>query len=119
VIHDRVDTRYARAGATESCPGETDCDRWNSQQGDTPEEKTENACPGCIKFHTKPSPQREAVEAFLARIQTLALEAVVGYPPPLSDISTLDFSALLVWRQREEQIERSRRFAAFDESGDQ
>lgn len=91
----RVKARRQESQADERCPGEADCQRFQSAAGATREEKL-HACTACPLLPTKITRAGEHDEAIVDRVERLARERDSGRPLRLDAISELEWELLLV-----------------------
>lgn len=87
-----------RQSSKEVCPGEQDCGRFQRQSGDKLQ-----ACIGCELVKTKPDTvegeEEKKEELLLESVEELLTEVNMGYPPPLSLLTPLQFEVLKTWFQ--------------------
>jgi hypothetical protein len=80
------------------CPGESNCERYQSARGKDHRQKEKNACFNCELFSSKINPAAEKVEAYLdnlvSRIRDLRIEQSMGYLPDKSRITPIEFEGL-------------------------
>lgn len=103
--------RMFGSGAGEGiCPGETNCQRFQSASGETLKAKEANACFGCALFPTK-APEAKKKRLYLENIVESAFrirrERISGFPRSRHEITALQFYTLL---RIENEIEARERF---------
>jgi len=90
------------------CPGETNCQRFQSSAGKSHREKEQNACSPCEMLQTKlAGGQKIAVRnaGLVDAAMDIRNERLAGYPRPTWLMSTLQFRTLLIVEQIVEQQE--------------
>lgn len=100
---------YGRKGqALAVCPGETDCDKFQSAAGKTRKAKEKNVCHRCPLFITKTDEGKKghtALERLARSAMDIRLERLTGYARKESLMLNTEFGALYVTEQIIEQEE--------------
>lgn len=99
------------SSATERCPGEEDCERFQIS-----EEPKTDACATCHLKETKPvkivaltSMDQQEIEAHVDRVCDLAAQQGAGFPLRPVELSPLEFELLKLWHSTVAVYERAQR----------
>lgn len=104
------------------CPGETNCDRFQSANGRSRTEKARNACTGCSLLPTKldsAKRQHESLKRVVSEAMLIRAERLAGYPRDRNHIRSISFHALLLVERmiEAEKITQSARLTAILKAG--
>jgi hypothetical protein len=102
--------------ASKLCPGETDCEIFQSQLGDY-ETKLKMTCGGCPMLPTKSTKGKQnavKLEQILNNIVKFYYQSKSPFPPKQEDLTFVEFVGLQILTVEIEQRERGLRIGTFE-----